>query len=371
LRRWLVVGSPEDRRVTAFQAALGRRERTAAEIVPWLDVVGNPAGLRSRVSSRDVLRIESPGSDPDVWQSLAVLGGWIGSAPAVGEWRPGRAWFGGLKRTLEALDAGLAGRRPLLMHSCGEILAMTDKAICRERLAEAGAPIPPGFVAPPSVDLLREMVCARGWTQVFVKPRWGSSGAGVLAYRRSSRGVHAEERIHAALALRHGPAGVQWVNSKRLRTYRASPEIECLLAGVLGDGAVVERWIPKIGLRGGPLDLRVLVIAGRVRHRIARVGTGPITNLHLDAERLDVDTVLDALPAGTWSRVEDACLRAAGAFPHSTMVALDCLLSDSGSPLILEGNAWGDHLRGVMHEGQDAYEAEIAAFAPAHASACA
>jgi hypothetical protein len=257
------------------------------------------------------------------------------------------------------------------MHSCEEILAMTDKAACRDRVAAAGAPIPPGFLAPPNVALLREMVCARGWMQVFVKPRWGSSGAGVLAYRRSSRGEHAEERIHAALVLQPGTGDVRWVNSKRLRTYDTRSEVESLLARVLDDGAVVERWIPKFGLHGGPLDLRVLVIAGRVCHRIARVGAGPITNLHLDAERLDVETVLHALPAGTWSRVEEACLRAAGAFPHSTMVALDCLLTDSGSPLILEVNAWGDHLRGVLHEGLDAYEAELAAFAPIQGSACA
>jgi hypothetical protein len=56
--------------------------------------------------------------------------------------------------------------------------------------------------------------------------------------------------------------------------------------------------MPKAGIDGRTFDLRVLVIAGRARHAVARLSRGPMTNLHLLNERGDPARV--ARIAASW-----------------------------------------------------------------------
>jgi hypothetical protein len=354
--RWILVGTPGESRVSAFQAALARCGQAPAVTLPWLTAIDDPAALGQLCQPGDVVRIESPGSNGEVWQRIAAHGGWRGPEPPAGAWRPGHQWFAGLRHVLTALGAVLAERQVHSTHDCQDILAMTDKAACRARLADQGVPVPPAIDPPTSPDALRRLLAERRWHQVFVKPRWGSSGAGVLAWRRAAGGMDAREQITTTVLV---SADGTWRNSKRQRTYTDPTTIDHLLQTVLDDGAVVERWIPKLTMRGGPLDLRLVVIDGQIQQRVARVGAGPITNLHLDAERTDVDDVLACLPRASWSRITSAAQAAAAAFPRSRMLGLDCLVTEAGMPYILEANAWGDHLPRLRHAGFDAQESQI------------
>lgn len=356
--RWIVVGTPGESRIVAFQAALARCGQAPAVELPWLAAVEEPSALGRLCRPGDIVRIESPGGDGAVWQCIATRGGWRGAVPPSGAWRPGRQWFAGLGLVLGAFADDLAQRDVRCTHDCQDILAMTDKAVCRTRLAAHGVPVAPGIEAPASPEVLRRLLSERRWHQVFVKPRWGSSGAGILAWRRAGWAADSRELVTTTVAL--GADGT-WRNAKRQRTYRDRAAIDRLLQTVLDDGAVVERWIPKLTMRGGPLDLRLVVIDGRIHQRVARIGAGPITNLHLDAERAEVDEVLTRLPGGTWARITAAAQAAAAAFPRSRMLGLDCLLTDAGEPFILEANAWGDHLPRLRHAGLDAQEAQIRA----------
>ena len=123
---------------------------------------------------------------------------------------------------------------------------------------------------------------------------------------------------------------------------------------------VVERWIPKLSVAGGPVDLRFVAIAGRLRHRIARVGHGPITNLHLDARRFDADQLLEqATPARRLSVLATATA-VAKTFPRSWYLGIDLLLThEFRHCLVCEVNAWGDLLPALTHEGEDTFTAEI------------
>jgi hypothetical protein len=272
-------------------------------------------------------------------------------------WRPGRRWFEGLALRLRALAEAAVQRGAHLVQGAEGIVAMTDKSIARERLLAAGVPVPDGALAPPTPEMLRELMEARRWSQVFVKPRWGSSGAGVIALRRSAHRSQAEERAETTLRL--GPGGL--ANHKRLCVHRDRAAIDALLAPILADGAIVERWIPKLGTARGPFDLRLLTIAGELRHRVARVGRGTITNLHLDAGRLDVDEALEDAPLGTFAAVVRVCEQAAAVFSDCLYVGVDLALDQEFRPWVLEVNAWGDHLPRLLDRGVESYDAELAA----------
>ena len=65
------------------------------------------------------------------------------------------------------------------------------------------------------------------------------------------------------------------------------PEIAALIDALCSHRVHVEEWIPKAGLDGHTLDLRVVVIDGTARQIVARLSRSPMTNLHLLNERGD------------------------------------------------------------------------------------
>lgn len=342
----VVVARAGDKRWRALEAARQALALPPFFWVDWLEVLDEPGLLRERGNPGDWLRVESPGADGAVWHRLAALGGGAEIVPD-GQWRPGRCWAAGLAWALGAVAAASPHLRPTHPHAG----AMTDKVACQARLEAAGVPVPPAFAAPATSTALREALGARGWRRAFVKPRWGSSAAGVLAWERGAHG----EQITAPARL----VGGRILNDKRLARFRSPAELEQLLGPVLGDGAIVQRWVPKATTgaqdrsRGGPFDVRVLVVDGEVAHRVARVGRGPITNLHLDAVRAPAQALLDALGPRASAAVDDVARAAAAVFPGHHTLGVDVAVDASGRAFVLECNAWGDHLPGLAHDGLD------------------
>ncbi len=144
IRGVVVVGSPHDKRGAAFAAAWQRRTRGAAPITwaSWADVAQSAAVLDGLGSPGDFLRVDSPGSDPDVWTALARRGG-LEEPIDPSEQRPGRAWFGGLGETLHAIASHTV--HLVATHPAETVLAMMDKRLCHRLLADAGVPVPPAL----------------------------------------------------------------------------------------------------------------------------------------------------------------------------------------------------------------------------------
>jgi glutathione synthase/RimK-type ligase-like ATP-grasp enzyme len=346
-RRLVVVATPGDKRAAALAAAVARARLPAPCWVSWREAIAAPAQVGAAGRHGDLLRIDSPGADSTAWHALARLGGLVETIPET-QWRPGCAWFRGLERTLAAIDAGGAHLTPT--HPSAHILTMTDKLQCQQRLQDAGIAVPAGFAAPATVGELREMLEACRWPAVFVKPRFGSSGAGVLAWRRAG----GREQLTTPAMLQDQVL----VNNKRLHTYQDRDAIDRILAIVLADAALVQRWIPKAGAAAGPFDLRVLVIDGVVSHRVGRVGRGPITNLHLDASRADPEALLAGFP-GALARVDALCLATSACFPAHRCLGIDVLVDPRGRATVLECNAWGDYLPGLLVQGHDSYDVQV------------
>ena len=69
-----------------------------------------------------------------------------------------------------------------------------------------------------------------------------------------------------------------------------------------------------------------------------------------------------AVPRESWEAALETCRRAAGLFPRCHHVGIDLLFTPSfRRHALLEANAFGDLLPGVLWDGMDAYAAEVAA----------
>ena len=194
--------------------------------------------------------------------------------------------------------------------------------------------------------------------RVFVKLAHGSSASGVVAYQTNGRLHQATTTVEM---VREGD-DLRLYNSRRVRTYRDPAEILALIDALCRHRVHVERWLPKAGLGGRALDLRVVTIAGRPRHTVVRLSRTPMTNLHLLNDRGDVGPVRQRMGEAAWSAALRTCERAATCFPGSLYAGVDLLIQSGWRRhAVLELNAFGDLLPGVLDGGVDTYTAEIQA----------
>ncbi|MFC6884004.1 MULTISPECIES: STM4014 family protein [Actinomadura] len=347
-----VIGTPGDRRTELFAAACRSAGADAPTVVPWSDVL---RGGAVRVEPGTMLRIDSPGEDPE---ADALLRG-EGDPSRVGG---GARWYRTFTAALGRIACAGARAGGRALNDVGDIAVMFDKRLCHARLQSAGVPVPGAL---PDVDgyaALRERMECTGFRRVFVKPAHGSSASGVIALQTAPNG-----RIKAVTSAAPGPGG-GYVNSLRVRAYESEPEVAALIGALAPDGLHVERWVPKAALNGRSLDLRVVVIAGEPTHAVVRTSRSPMTNLHLGGARGDLGAVRAALGERGWRGALDACARAAACFPGSLMVGVD-LLVETGWRRVAVGevNAFGDLLPGLTGlpggaaEGLDTYTAQVRA----------
>ncbi|MFE4518522.1 STM4014 family protein [Kitasatospora sp. NPDC056783] len=347
-----VLGNPGHRRVTLFAAAARSAGLPEPAVLPWLDVLGG----RYRLPEGGLLRIESPGEEPEVDRLLR--------GPALGpDYAPTRvegtaAWYAGVMAALR----GLAARpRVRLLGDPEEIAVMFDKRRAHALLAGAGVPVPRALGGEViGWEHLRERLAEAGLRRVFVKPAHGSSASGVMALEFGPRGqLLATTSVELADGRLH--------NSLRVRRYRDEREVATIVDGLAPDGLHVEQWIPKASQSGRSADLRVVVVAGRATHVVVRTSGQPMTNLHLGGARGSVEQAREAAgPA--WPALLETAERAAACFPGSPMVGVDVLPTAGWRrALVGEVNAFGDllpnlsGLPGGPAEGLDTYGAQIAA----------
>jgi len=380
----VVIANPADRRVTLLQAALAGLGLPPARLLAYADLLAGRVSLADTLPARSIVRIESPGRDFEVERALLTLGAeqddpedtagvytrlCAREARALsfdkGRIWPSRQWYLGYCALLDTLEPQLAGQR--LMNPPAEIALMFDKSRCAALLAAQGVPVPQAFGPISSYDELIGEMRRRGWTRVFVKLAHGSSASGAVAYRFSRGGVRHGERQreqHQAITtvemVRSG-GELRLYNSRRIHVYESAAQIAELIDALCHHRVHVEEWIPKAGLADRTCDLRIVTIAGRARHIVARLSRSPMTNLHLLNERGDVSAVRARAGQQRWDAAMRTCERAAGLF-ESLYTGVDLLFTpDYRRHAILEMNAFGDLLPGILAEGEDTYTAELRA----------
>jgi glutathione synthase/RimK-type ligase-like ATP-grasp enzyme len=352
----LAVGS--SKRVRLMQAARVQMGLPAATLVEWQAWLANPAVLGATLSRPCVFKIETPGDDQLLHHQLLqagceLLGLAAPAAPGHGEISVSDAWFAGLTKAMRELEAQLRELPHVqVLNAPHEILAMTDKLTCQQHLHAHGVPVPRLLGPVKGYAHFCELLDAHGLDQAFVKARYGSSASGVIAYRRNRRGA---EQATSSAHLVRGAGAARLYNVKRLRTYDQHDDIVQLLELLACQHAYAETWLPKPRAGKGHFDVRVLTLAGQPAHRIARVGARMMTNLHLDNQRADVD---DLVGADGRAALEQVARDAAAAFPASHVIGLD-LVVRKGRAQVLEANAFGDLLPGLLWRGHDTYAGQL------------
>ena len=367
-----------------FQAALTAAGLPAARVVAWLDLLQGRAGLQGVVRAGDVVRLESPGKDFDVERAILVAGAEendrddpagekydrLDASAAAGlrcdkgriVWP--RQWYLGFCAALRRVAAQLKRCPPhRLLNDVDDVAVMFDKCRCHARLSAAGVPVPPAIGEVSGFDELTAAMRDRGWSRVFVKLAHGSSGSGVVAYQTDGGGQNGLGRHQAVTTVEmvREAGELRMYNSRRLRTHRDGREIALLFDTLARHRVHVEQWVPKAGIDGRAIDLRVVVIAGRARHAVVRLSPSPITNLHLLNDRAAPEELRRRMGEAAWLAAMGTCERATECFPTSLHGGVDLLIgTDFRRHALLEVNAFGDLLPGVTWEGKGTYEAEIA-----------
>lgn len=353
---WVVLGVGASKRTRELQAARARLQLPQARLLEWRELLQSPQRLEEALAQPCVLKLEPPGDDAWAHHQLLSQGlERLGRPPRPplerGELAAGDAWFTGFEACLQSLDDALATRPHVqVVNAPRDILAMTDKLRCQQRLQAQAVATPPLLGAVRSHDEFIALLDHHGLDRAFLKARYGSSAAGVVAYRRTRGG---RQQATTSARLLRGTGAPRLFNDKRLSRYERPADIAAVVDGIAAQGAYAEAWLPKPRCGAGHFDLRLLALAGQAAHEIARASERPMTNLHLDSRRVEPTQVLD--PAAL-QQARATAEAAARAFPHSRVIGFD-LVPQPGGARVLEANAFGDLLPGLLWQGLDPHAA--------------
>ncbi len=240
-----------------------------------------------------------------------------------------------------------------MLNEPSAILQTLDKRNCKEILSRTGVAITPVFAdGITDMMMLRQMMKQQRKYRVFIKPTYGSGAGGILAYQMNPR--NGQEVLYtSALREQNG-----LYNTKKLRRFDNSEEIKLFGDVVLGAGAIVEEWMPKARYCGKSYDLRVVYQFGRIEYMVARCSSGPITNLHLNNDGMDVAEL--KLPDKTITEIGQLCRSASRAFNGLRSAGIDILLTpETLKPYIIEINAQGDLIYQDIYRNNQIYQAQI------------
>lgn len=360
-----------------FYGALGRLRHESPVLVPWQFVLEGRAWPKSLNTLPKFLRLESSGRNWTVEQLLLLRGadltdeerghGWQRmSAESVGVLRndpgrilPMRQWFLGWRQVLRELAAwsdanGVADR---WICPPKDVICMFDKEACQRKLVEACKDVPPALGVPRSFDELWELMRAEGCRRVFLKPCHGSSASGVIALEST----RSELQAHSTVEVVDDAGELRLYNRRRINRHRGVAEVRRLVDAICRERSLAQWWIPKAGLNGRSFDVRIVVIGGKARHVMVRLGLGPMTNSQLLGGKGSVETLRRRMGEDAWNVMLESCERAmAHCFPASLYAGFDVLVEpDFRTTRILEVNAFGDLLPRILHEGRTTYEWEI------------
>ena len=213
--------------------------------------------------------------------------------------RPGSTHRGFVAVLAEIEAAIPAGVR--VLQPPAAIRLLFDKTATSAALAARGIPVPdvlPGGAVTDPDDLRARMELA-GWRSVFVKLTSGSSASCLAVF------VHgADEHVMTTVE----DTGHARYNTRKIQRLSSRRQIDRTLGFILGEGAQVERAIPKAKLGGRYFDLRVLAIDGVAAFVVVRTSPHPITNLHLGGLRGDVAALRARVATEAWDAAMASCV---------------------------------------------------------------
>ncbi|MGK5060873.1 STM4014 family protein [Janthinobacterium sp. LB3P112] len=353
-----LLATAGSKRVRLMQAARAQLRLPPAHVLEWRHWLAQPARLEEALRQPCLFKIEPPGDDPAAHLSLLQAGCRLQDrplpdAPAHGELLAMDAWFAGFSSAMQALATQLAALPAIRVFNAPvEILRMTDKLACQRHLAAHGVPIPDLLGPVESYGHLQSLLHQHDLDRVYLKPRYGSSASGVVAYRRNKTG---RQQATTSANLSRTDGETRLFNVKRMARYETPADIAALVDALAAQQLYAEAWLNKPRCCDSHYDLRVVTLAGQPAHRVARIGQHMMTNLHLDNRRGEASGLLNAADLAA---LEATATQAARAFPKSHVTGYD-LVVRQGQAHVLEANAFGDLLPGLLWQGADTYAAQL------------
>ncbi|KAA2238416.1 hypothetical protein F0L74_19490 [Chitinophaga agrisoli] len=354
----VIIGNPENRRTAFFCEAAAKLLNGTITIVPYIDLLTHINTILPGITPGSIVKIDSPGENTAVRKLLIERG--LGAA-ADEPYEKGpiihlQAWYKGYCGLLDRIRQQLPDTAHV-MNTVQDIKLMFDKPACQQHLYNNKVPVP--RILPP-VDNYDELVLVmqqQRIMRVFVKPAHASSASGVVAFRRNGRQVQAV----SSAALHHTPDGPRLYNSLKVQTYNRETDIAALMNIILSENAQVEEWLPKAIIHDRYFDIRVLAIAGKARHMVLRTSKQVITNLHLGNKRGNMQDLIAIFGAQKLTEIQQLAEQTAACFPNSLYMGIDILLTNTANVFVLEVNAFGDLLPGLVHNDENCYEASLSA----------
>ena len=211
-----------------------------------------------------------------------------------------------------------------------------DKRSCKAKMHTAGVPVTRVLAEQvESAEQLLEQMRKQHCHSVFLKPVLFSGAAGVTAFRFQERS--GKMQAYTSCKLVQG----QLVNTKKLYCMEDRDAIMELFSHLLKSDIMAERWHPKAAYQGKSYDLRVVYQFGHIAHVVVRTANGPITNLHLNNQAMELSKL--PLDNKKMQEIEAVCGQAVAAIPGLTAAGIDILLDkNTGKPYIIEINGQGD-----------------------------
>lgn len=230
---------------------------------------------------------------------------------------------------------------------------MLDKKEVKRRLQEQKVMVTQMFADTVSdAQQLLELMQKQRCYSVFLKPRYFSGAAGAAAFRIHP--VLGKLALYTSCRLE----GEHLVNTKKLMMLKDKGGIYALLNRLLALDCVIERWHPKADFHGKSYDLRVVYQFGHIAHIVARQSKGPITNLHLNNQALDIKAL--ELDVQTLESIGDLCGQAVRMFEGLTMAGIDILLDKSSlKPRVIEMNGQGDLIYQDIYGENQIYREQV------------
>lgn len=229
-----------------------------------------------------------------------------------------------------------------------------DKVLCKKRLVDKGIAVTDMIEGKASdYDAFSSMLAEQGICDVFIKPRYGSGAAGVMAYRRHPK-LH-QEIIYTSARL---DGDGKLCNTKKMYKITDKDRIRSMLDQLLQQPVLVEKWIRKARHKGLSFDLRVVFQYGSMDFIVARGSKTPITNLHLTDGAFHVTEL--GLSENQMGKIETLCRDAAGCFPGLNIAGIDVLMTPSGQFKIIEVNGQGDLIYQDIFDQNFVYRRQIA-----------
>lgn len=361
---FLLICNPENRRASAFIAEIEALKAHSCAVIAYKDLLENTVKLEEHIHPNTIVKIESPGENSMVRQALIEYGA-VNLHPTnltfladFGRIGFQDEWYQGFCRFLSDLKMQLLYFDVCLMNDIDSILIQFDKVATKAILAQNNISTPRTLDSVYDYESLINQMQTQRMRSIFIKPAHGSSASGVLAFRTNGKQVQAISSIE----LVKENETIALYNSLKVRTYTDEVTIIPLINSILNGKCSIEQWIPKATFNGLAFDFRVVVIAGKARHIVARTSKSPITNLHLGNSRGDLSAIITYIGSNRFEAIKKVAEQTAACFPNCLYMGVDVLISNNLKDImVLEVNAFGDLLPNLSDAGENIYQAQIKA----------